>query len=254
MKITDDYRKAQRGIAALCAVGIGWSTAQFQLNSLSIDGVVTIDTSNASIPMVISFGILYFMIRCTLDFAMQSVDVRRWNLAQIDYKITLRLVQVSVLLVAAGSLYRSVETIAYVVVGTIVLLVASILPFTISFFVMVPIMLHLRQRQGRYGAVAGVLEAEGWSWLMVGVFYILMFAALGFAAINYEPIATLWPTLPSATAISIFVVLVSVVILSIYAEIFGFKELLFASQPPPTEERRPDGTIGISFSKKTGEE
>ena len=253
MELTEAYRKARRNIAALSAVGIGWSTAQFQLNSLSIVGVGTIDTSNASVSVVISLGIVYLMSRCTLDFAMQPVDVRRWDLAQIDFKLTIRIAQVSFLLLAGGSLYRSVETIAYVVVGAIVLLVASFLAFIILFFVLAPIMLRIRRSQRRYGVVSTLVEAEGWAWLAVVALNISLFVALGYAVLNYGPVVTLWPTPPSAPAIGIFVIIASGVILSIYAERLWLREL-FAYQPPYTEERLPDGRIGSSFSNKTREE
>ena len=253
MEITEGYRRARRPTATLCAIGIGWSTAQFELDSLSLGPLGTINLSNASVPIVLALGVLYFMVRCTLEFAMQPLEVRRWSLARADYIITLRLVQSTLLLLATGSLYRSIEVFAYAVLGAIALLAASLILFLVLLFGMTPVMMFIRQRQGRCSVAARILEAEGWSLLMVVIAQITLFAALAVASVKYPPIVTFWPIPPSVAAVTIFGVLASVVVLSRYAELF-WRSKLFAHEPPYTEERLPDGTIGIPFGKKTGKE
>jgi hypothetical protein len=69
-------------------------------------------------------AIAYAMTRCVLEFAMQPIDVRRWNLAQIDFKITLLLVRAAALILGASGLYRSVDTI-FMIVGFIAVLVVA---------------------------------------------------------------------------------------------------------------------------------
>ena len=239
-------------MVTLCAIGIGWSTAQFELDSLSLGPMGTINLSSASVPIVVTLGVLYFMVRYTLEFAMQSLEVRRWSLAQTDYLITLRLVQATLLLLAAGSLYRSIETFAYVILAVIAVLAASLIALFVFMFVMMPVMMFIRARQGRYGAAARAFEAYAWSKFMVAIAQITLIGALAVASVTYPPIVAFWPMPPSVTAVAIFGVLASIVALSIHAEPSWLSDL-FAREPSYTEERRPDGTIGISFSKKSAE-
>ena len=254
MEITDGFRKARRVTAALCAICLGWSAAQFELSSLSLGAAGVVDLSNASIPLIVSFGVVYSMVRCTLEFAMQPIEVRRWKLAQADYWITMILFEVSLSAIAAGSLYRSVETIAYVLIAAVVLLIGSALLFLIGLFVFMPIMVFIRGRQGRYSAVARVQEAEGWSALMVVFSQVALFVVLGISSLRYEPIVGLWPNKPpSAAAVTVFIVLASVVVVSLYTCLFWHSRL-FARKLPYTTEEMPDGTIGISFNEKSGEE
>ena len=239
-------------MVTLCALGMGWSTAQFELNSISLGPLGTIDLSSASVPIVLTLGVVYFMVRYTLEFAMQSLEVRRWSLAQTDYRITLRLVQFTLLLLAAGSLYRSIEAVAYVVLAAIALLVASFIVLLVFMLGMMPVMMFIRARQGRYSVAARVSEAYAWSKLMVAIAQITLIGALAVASVRYPPIMAFWPMPPSGAAVAIFGVLASIVVLSLHTEL-SWRAGLFAHEPSYTEERLPDGTIGISFNKKPTE-
>ena len=231
----------------LCAIGIGWSTAQFEFDSPSLGSLGTINLSSASIPIVLTLGLMYLMVRNTLEFEMQSLEVRRWSLAQTDYIITVRIVQSTLMLLAAGSLYRSIETVAYVALAVIALGAASFVVFLVCFFGMARVMMFIRRRQGRDGVVARIIEAEAWALLMVVIAQITLFVALAVASVRYPPLVSVWPIPPSAAAVSIVAVLASVVVLSLYAEPF-WRPHIFAREPLGTE--RPDGRIGISFPKR----
>ena len=217
-----------------CATGIGWSTAQFELDSLSLGPLGTINLSSVSVPFVLALGVLYFMVRYTLEFAMQSLEIRRWHLAQVDYLIMLRLVQFTLLLLAAGSLYRSIETLTYMVLAAIALLAASLILFPVLFFGVTPVIMFIRRRQGRYGVAARLAEAEGWSLLMVVIAQITLFWALAVASVRYPPIVAFWPVrmTPSVADVTIFGVLASVVVTSLYTERFWRSKLLFAREHP----------------------
>lgn len=61
----------------------------------------------------------------TLEFAMQSVKVRRWRFAQADFKLSVFLVRATILVLAASGLHRSVSTILYIVLAALGVLVGS---------------------------------------------------------------------------------------------------------------------------------
>ena len=230
MKTTDGYRRARRTLMMLCALGMGWSTAQFELTSLSLGPLGTIDFASASVPIVLTAGIVYSMVRYTLEFTMQSLEIRRWRLARIDYLITLRLVQSTLLLLAGGSLYRSIETFAYVGLAAIAGLAASLIGVLgTMLLITMPVTAFTRRRQGRLGVTAWVAEAEGWAVLIVVIIQIALVGALAIASVRYPPIVAFWPTPPSVAAASIFGVLASVVVLSVYAELLWRSKLLSES-------------------------
>ena len=247
MKTTDGYRRGRRPVVTLCALGMGWSTAQVELKSLSLGPLGTIDFSSASIPIVLTLGIMYFMVRYTLEFAMQPREIRRWRLARTDYIITLRLVQFTLLLLAGGSLYRSIETFAHVGLAAIAVLATSFMGFLgTMFLITLPITVFRRKRQGRLGVVAWIAEAEGWALLMVVIVQVALIGALAIASVRHPLIVAFWPTPPTVSAASIFGVLASIVVLSVYAELV-WRSKLFASH---TEQQDPDSTADIRFRQK----
>lgn len=112
----------------LCAISLAWSAAQFDLKTLSLGFIGNIDLSRASILLILVCAIAYTAARYVLEFEMQSVEVRRWLLAQADFKMSIFLVRVTILILVASGLSRSVETVVYVVlaaVGVFALFAAS---------------------------------------------------------------------------------------------------------------------------------
>ncbi len=97
-------------------------------------------------------------------------DVRRWHLAQVDFKITLFLVRATILMLAAAGIYRSVETVAYVAVIVLAMLCAYGLLFTAGIFAITPVLLWLKPPKG--SPVGRIFEAEWWSMLIVGFFLV----------------------------------------------------------------------------------
>lgn len=251
MEITNAYRRTRRNTSVLCGIGLAWSTAQFEFKSLNFGPIDSVDLSSASIPLILACGILYTMTRCTIEFAMQSDDVRRWRLAQTDFKINLYLVRFALLFLAAGGLYRSVKTAVYIAIAIILLLVGSAFLMFIGMIILTPLRMAIRERRGRPSAVSAVVEAEGWSILITVVLLFAVFVTLSVASIQYEPIRSLWIVVPSPLAIAIFVVTAIIMVFSIGVE-KTLCEKLFAyeSESDVILSPRPDGTFGVTFKRK----
>ena len=246
MEITDAYRRARRSTSVLCGIGLAWSAAQFELKSLSLGPAGSVDLSHASVPLMLACGIVYTLTRCTIEFAMQSDDVRRWSLAQTDFKITVFLVRATLLILAAGGIYRSVETVVYIAVAALLLLVGSMFLMFVGMLAFTPIMIRIRVRQGRHSVAARVFEAMAWSEVMVVALIVAVFVAAGVASLRYEPMRSLWTVAPSPIAVALFVATAIVVVISIYFERIWYRKL-FALQDMVTMSKRPNGTIGVSF-------
>jgi hypothetical protein len=246
VQISDAYRRARRNTSVLCGIALAWSAAQFDVNSLSVGPVGNVDLSGASVPLILACGIIYTLARCTIEFTMQPDDVRRWHLAQVDFKITVFLVRATILMLAAGGIYRSVETVAYVAVAVLLLLGVSTLLVVVGGFAIAPILCWIKPPTG--SPLGRIIEAQRWSMLIVGVLLVTSLVGLGIASLRYEPLRSLWTVPPSPTAVAIFVVASIVVVISVFAQSTLYSEL-FAYEAPFTETKLSDGTIGVSFQK-----
>lgn len=248
LQISQGYRGARRLLSALCALGLGWSTAQYEVKSLSLGTAGIVDLSNASISLVLACGIVYMLARCMIEYAMQPDEVRQWHLAQIDFKTSLFLVYTSLLILAAGGLYRSVDTVIYVAIGALILLVVSVLLSLLGFMVLMPLVIKIKARKNpeRFSVAFSIMEAEGWSYLISLVLVSLLLIALGVISLKYEPLSSLWTIPPSPLAVAIFVCTAIVVIFSLVYH-HRWERELFARPAPYTETKMPDGTIGVTF-------
>ena len=197
MEISDAYRKARRNTAIFCGISLAWSAAQFDLTSLNIGAAGKVDLSNASIPTILSCVIIYTTVRCTIEFMMQSNEVRRWKLAQIDYRITLNLVRVSLLTIAAATASRSLETVVGVVVAALAFMFSYFVLVMALMLLLMPLRMYIRSRQGRISAASSAMEATAWSMFIVGVSYLLLFITLGFSAVKKIPYFELMPSIPN---------------------------------------------------------
>jgi hypothetical protein len=194
--------------------------------------------------LILACGIIYTLARCTIEFAMQPDDVRRWHLAQVHFKITVFLVRATILMLAAGGIYRSVETVAYVAVAVLLILCASGLLLAAGVFAISPILLWLKPPKG--SPVGRIFEAEWWSMLIVGFLLVTSLVGFGVASLQFEPLRSLWTVAPSPTAVAIFVVVAIVVVISVFSQSALYRKL-FAYEPPYVERKLPDGTIEITL-------
>ncbi len=218
MEISDAYRKARRNTSIFCGISLAWSAAQFDLTSLNIGAAGKVDLSRASIPTILACVVIYTIVRCTIEFMMQSNEVRRWNLAQIDYKITLNLVRVSLLTISAATASRSLETVVGVVVAALAFIFSYFVLVLILMLILMPLRMYIRSRQGRISAASSAMEATTWSMLIVGVSYLLLFITLGISGIKKIPYIELLPSIPNQISTIIFATTAILITLSYFFE------------------------------------
>ena len=248
MEIADAYRKARRNTFIFCGISMAWSAAQFELKSLNIGAMGKVDISGASMPIILACLIIYAMIRCTLEFMMQPNEIRRWNLAQIDYRITLNLVRISLLTIAAATASRSIESVFGVTVAALVFYVSYFFLVVILIFIIMPLKMYIGHRKGRTSIASIAIEAGFSSMFIVAILYLLFFITLGFSAINYLPIFDLLPPIPNQISTFVFSITAIIITFSFFCEGIILKKI-FAFEPKHIVEERklPDGTIGVTF-------
>ncbi len=253
LQISDGYRHARRTTSILCAVALAWAAAQVDFKSLNFGPAGSVDLSNASLPLILACAIAFAITRCTIEFAMQPESVRRWPLAQADFNLTVFIVRAAALILGAGGLYRSVETVLAVALVVLIILVASVLLIGAGTLALTPLMISIRARQGRQSPggspIWAIMEAEGWAALVTVVLLSVLFVALGVASLQYKPLLSLWTAPPTPTAVVVFVLTGIAVVISVYVQSI-WTRALFLEEAPFTTERLPDGTIGLSFRKQ----
>jgi hypothetical protein len=153
-------------------------------------------------------------------------------------------VRATILMLAGGGIYRSVETVAYVAVAVLLILCASGLLLAAGVFAISPILLWLKPPKG--SPVGRIFEAEWWSMLIVGFLLVTSLVGFGVASLQFEPLRSLWTVAPSPTAVAIFVVVAIVVVISVFSQSALYRKL-FAYEPPYVERKLPDGTIEITL-------
>ena len=235
----------------LCAIAIGWSTAQFEVRSVTVGPAGTVDLANASIPLVLALAIVYMTGKTILGYAMQPKEVRRWNLAQTDFRLFLFLVRTALLMLAAGGLHRSVDTFVFVAVGVLAIVAGSMLAVVLGVMVLVPAIVGIRKAVGRpyrsASPVPYVSEASGWSELIVVVLLVGGLVAFGFSALGQEPLLAFWTAPPEPMAVTVFVVIAIGIVISYWLQ--GLGETKLFALPVPSFTKHPDGTIGVTFPK-----
>lgn len=230
MEIADAYRKARRNTSIFCGIGLAWSAAQFDLKTLTIGTAGKVDISNASIPVILACLIIFAMGRCTIEFMMQPKEVRRWKLAQVDFKITLNLLRLSLLTIAASSASRSLETVAGVTLAALTFLLGYFVLVFIGTMILMPIRMFIRSLQGRISAASSAIEAVNWSMFIVALIYVFLFIFLGLSVFEKIPILNKLPPIPHQISTIIFAVTAVIIVLSfLYEKVF--LNLVFAFEP-----------------------
>lgn len=235
MEVTDAYRKARRNTTIFCGISLAWSAAQFDLNSLIIGAAGKVDISNASIPVILACLIIFAMGRCTIEFMMQPKEIRRWQLAQIDYKITLNLLRLSLLTIAASNASRSIETVVGVTLAALIFLLGYFVLVFIGTMILMPIRMFIRSLQGRISAASSAFEAVAWSMFIVALIYVLLFFSLGLSVFEKLPILNKLPPIPRQVSTIIFAVTAVIISVSFLFERV-FLNLVFAFEPVMIEK------------------
>lgn len=252
--LSEPYRAARRSLVAVCALCIAWGTAQFSLADLSLSAVgLSINLKNASVPLLLGVALVYFAARWASEFAMMTRHVRRWPLAQLDFRIVAILARVSLLALGAGALDRSSRTLATIAMVVVGLVVSVSVLTVLLMFVTMPVRMWARGRAGRGSAANAAIEAMFWA----GFFAVCLTAAgtIVTALISYRNPAwrsLFWRESPDPLALAIFALLVVVVFLSHWL-LRPLMKALFAERPSYRTERSPDGNMIIRSVPKVKE-
>ena len=253
LSIGSEYRESRRITSLFCAIGLGWSGAQFELKSLTLGSAGVVDLTSASIPLILTCGIVYMTVKAIVGYAMQSKEVRRWHLAQVDFKIFLFLVRTTLLMLAAAGLYRSIETFIFVAAGVIIVVFGSLLAYGLGMFFLLSLIVAIRRCIRRPYRSASplpyVAEASAWSELIVVVLLVALLVAFGFASLEYGSLLPFWTETPDPFAVAVFVVTAIGVVLSYWLQDLGERKLF--ARPVPKLTELSTGTIGVSFPKET---
>ena len=248
-ELSDAYRKSRSGVSVLSGVAVAWAAAQFEFSSVKLPVLGDVVLTQYAVPVFLSVSIAYSMMRCTTEFVMQTNEVRRWSMAQFDYKITLIAACVSILLLAASGVSRSINTV-FVTAGIGILLFIAF--FAVSFvltMVFTPIILFLRLRKRpNTSTVGGVLTAMAYASIFSGLGIIGTIAVGGsnflFKGYDYFGLTET----PNPIAVTVFL---STAILFVVGCFFHVRllNLVFAFEPPYTVKTRAlkDGRTSVSF-------
>jgi hypothetical protein len=246
--LSEPYRTARRTLVAVCGVCLAWSTAQFSLDQFRADAAgVTVNLSNASVPLLLGATLVYLTGRWTMEFAMMPRHVRRWPLAQLDFRAVSIVARFALLALTAGALDRSLRS----VVGVTILLAALALVLavltTILMFVTMPVRMWARERAGVPSAASASAEALMWAVVFAVVLITVGNIALGVAIYRYEPLqVAIWPVPPHPIALAAFLLVLNFTFISFWL-MRPVLNRLFAERPPYRTERAPDGTLQVTF-------
>ena len=245
--LSEPYRNARRSLVAVCGVCLAWSTAQFNLGEFKFDAAgVTVNLRDASVPLLLGAGLVYLTGRWTMEFAMMPRHVRRWPLAQLDFRGVALLARLALLALTAGALDRSLRSVAGVVALLAVLALVLAVLTTILMFVTMPVRIWARERAGAQSAASASGEAVTWA-VIFGLFLtIIGTIALGVAVYRYEPLrAIIWPVPPNPIALAVFLFTLIATFVSPWL-LRPITLRLFAERPPYRTERTPDGRLIVT--------
>ena len=236
IEISSAYRNSRRNTSILSGIGIAWSAAQFEIKTMSLGTLGGVNIETASIPIIVGVLCIYTMTRCTLEYMMQTKDVRRWQLAQIDYRITLYLVRFTIVVLTAATVARTGDLVVYL--GSASLLAAiGFVALTFAFmFVTMPFRLFVRRLSGRTSVASAAIEATFYSFLLSGLLYVIIIVLLAFNIIN--PFLYLGDNFKLFTGLqlSIFSGVLLVILLSFFFD-SKFLNMVFAFEPRTIERK-----------------
>ena len=252
LKLSDPFRAARRALVAFCAVCLAWATAQFSFKELKIDSLgITVDLKSASVPLLLGVGLIYLTARWVMEFAMMPREVRRWRLAQFDFRAVSLVSRISLLAITAGALDRSLRSVAAVVVLLFALAGVTSVLSVLLMFVTTPVRMWARSRAKRISAANAALEGIVWAGVFAVAFTVIGTIGLGMASYYYEPLRlAIWPLPPNPFALGIFLLTLNAIFLSYWLLRPPMKRL-FAEPPPYYTERMDDGSLKVFHQSGT---
>jgi hypothetical protein len=249
LELSDAYRKSRGTVSILSGIAVAWAAAQFNFTTVKLPMLGDATLSGYGIPLILASCIVYAVTRSTIEFMMQSVDVRRWKLAQFDYKITHVVSTTSILFLSASGVTRSLHTIL-AIVGIGLFLAAG---FFIGCFVLtialIPIILFFRKKKRPNPSVASaVFSALSYGSIISGLGIIALIAIGGSNVLfrGYEYFGL--TETPNSISVLVFLFTAIVFVLGCFKH-HVLLQKVFAFEPPFTVEtkKREDGTTLVTF-------
>ena len=252
--LSDPFRAARRSLVAICGVSLAWSTAQFTLAEprLDVPGA-SIDLKGASISLLLGAVLVYLILRWGFEFAMMPRHVRRWPLAQLDFRVVSVVARVSLLAVAAAALDRSIWMVLNVGIALVALSVVSIFLTFILMLITMPIRMWARDRANRISAASAAFEAVTWAGLFAVCLAVAGMIGLGVASYYYEPMKlAIWQSPPNPFALCLYLITLIAVFLSPWF-LHPVMSRLFAERPGYHTKHRPNGDVDVTFVEREKE-
>lgn len=194
--------------------------------SLELGEYANIDFSRASIPTILIALIVYSVIRLTIEFMMQPRKVRRWKLAQKNYRLSLNLIRFALLVLAVTYVDRSVNSIVSVVIGACLIFVSYFILVALLAVVLTSL-LHWYKSRKRHSSVASrAFEGFAYSTLIVGGGSAIGLITNGTGLLTRLPFGSM---IPAEFSTLIFSVMALVVLVSFPVEA-NYSDKLFAKQ------------------------
>jgi len=248
LQLSDGYKASRRITVLLCACALAWATAQLELESISFESIgAKIGIPPSSIPLILVTAILYAVTRNGLEYAMQSVEVRRWGYARVDFGLIVNLVRVTLVLLAVGVLHRSLINVFYTLLAVGVCSVAFIIGAFLLTMVVMFILVFLSKKNRRAsaaGMAAGAVLISGFLMMVFAVIFLLCF---GFFSMYSQRVQLLfWTEAPNTVSLWIFVCTCSIVIIDLYFQ-RRLDKLIFSEPETCLKKFFPDGQHILTF-------
>ena len=223
------------------------------MDKLQLDAMgISIDLSNVSVPLILAGAVLYMAARWVMEYAMMSRHVRRWPLAQMDFRFVLMMVRIALLSIVSASLERSLKVVLEVIGLLALLVILSVVLGVLFSAITIPFRTWVRVRAKRR-AYAAISEGLAWAFFFSVAFIFVSVIGLGVATYYYEPFQTkLWGEAPDAVTFTIFLVTLLLVFISFWF-LSPVINRLFAEQPSYYTERTPDGKLRYCYLPKNKE-
>ena len=201
--------------------------------------------------MILAVSILYSMTRCTTEFMMQSVEVRRWKLAQFDYKMTLIFSSITIPLLAVSGVSRSLKTIIVVLgIGLALALTFLAASFLMTMCFMPLRLFFWRKRREHPPVAVAAFEATSYGFLFSGLGILAIIAAGGskllFSSYEFFGLTEAPETLP----VLIFIVTCMLFVLGcFYHHQFLLKVFAFEPEFNVKTFKQKDGSTLVHFER-----
>lgn len=205
--LAEPVRTARRTLVIICALCIAWASAQFTIPDPKIDlGGVILDFKNASVPIILTVLLVYATIRWIMEFAMMPRHIRRWPLAQFDFRFLLRITRFALLALAAGAVDRSLWSIKIVILSIGILAIGIIILTVLLMFFTMPIRIWARSRAGKESVASAAFEAMFWAGLFAVCIMVISIISIAIASYYYVPLQEIiWVKIPNPITLSLFI-------------------------------------------------